>query len=44
MEIIIESISWVMLGFVPTLCAMGLAWKIMEKKRNKLYGLKVEMR
>jgi hypothetical protein len=44
MEIIIESISWVMLGFVPTLCAMGLAWKIMEKKTNKLHGLKVEMR
>ena len=35
MEIIIESVGWIALGFVPTLVAMETAWKI-SKRRVRL--------
>ena len=30
---VIESTAWIMLGFIPTLCAMELAWRM---KRGKI--------
>lgn len=30
-----ESILWVTLGFVPTLVAMEVAWKLAKKKRSR---------
>ncbi len=31
---VIESTAWIMLGFVPTLCAMELAWRMKRAKRT----------
>lgn len=30
----IESTAWIMLGFIPTLCAMELAWRMKRGKRT----------
>jgi hypothetical protein len=31
---VIESTAWIMLGFIPTLCAMELAWRMKRAKRT----------
>jgi hypothetical protein len=31
---VIESTAWIMLGFIPTLCAMELAWRMKRGKRT----------
>jgi hypothetical protein len=30
-----ESFSWIILGFVPTLCALEIAWKVGVVKKYK---------
>jgi hypothetical protein len=41
---IIESVSWLVLGFIPALCTMELSWKITQKraktyKQNVVFGM-----
>jgi hypothetical protein len=31
---VIESTAWIMLGFIPTLCAMELAWRMKRGNRT----------
>jgi hypothetical protein len=31
---VIESTVWIILGFIPTLCAMELAWRMKRGKRT----------
>ena len=31
---VIESTAWIMLGFIPTLSAMELAWRMKRAKRT----------
>jgi hypothetical protein len=40
---ILESIGWIVLGFVPTICALKIAWKVgvakkydVQKEQEKL--------
>jgi hypothetical protein len=32
---ILESFGWIVLGFVPTLCALEIAWKLGAVKKYK---------
>jgi hypothetical protein len=41
---IVESASWLVLGFIPALCTMELSWKITQKraktyKQNIVFGM-----
>ena len=36
---ILESFGWIVLGFVPTMCALKIAWKVGVVKK---YNIKVE--
>jgi hypothetical protein len=33
---ILESFCWIVLGFVPTLCALEIAWKLGAVKKYKV--------
>lgn len=33
---ILESFAWMMLGFVPTMCALKIVWKIGVAQKYKL--------
>ena len=33
---ILETSGWIVLGFVPTLCALEIAWKLGTVKRYKV--------
>ncbi|AIF82463.1 hypothetical protein NTE_00381 [Candidatus Nitrososphaera evergladensis SR1] len=35
---LLESISWVALGFVPTFAAMEAAWRMAKWRQAKLFG------
>jgi hypothetical protein len=33
---ILESLGWIVLGFVPTMCAVEIAWKVGVAKKYKV--------
>jgi hypothetical protein len=33
---ILESLGWIVLGFLPTMCALNIAWKIGVAGKHKL--------
>lgn len=33
-----ESVSWIALGFVPTLAVMEAAWRMARSRQTKLFG------
>lgn len=33
---VLESFGWIVLGFVPTLCALEIAWKLGAVKKYKV--------
>jgi hypothetical protein len=33
---ILESFGWIILGFLPTLCALEIAWKVEAAKKYNL--------
>ncbi len=33
---ILESLGWIVLGFVPTMCALEIAWKVGVAKKYKV--------
>jgi hypothetical protein len=33
---ILESFGWIILGFLPTLCALEIAWKLGSVKKYKV--------
>ncbi|MFL6399163.1 MAG: hypothetical protein ACJ72J_06235 [Nitrososphaeraceae archaeon] len=35
---ILESFGWIVLGFIPTLCALEIAWKLGAVKKYKVKG------